>query len=429
MISFIDRQIIALMVQPIQRDLGIGDADVGWLYGGFAIFYAVAGLPIAYLADRKSRKWIIGIGIVAWSLMTMACGLAKNFWTLFAARIGVGVGEATLTPSTHSLLGDYFPPAKLPRAISVYQTGATIGSGLAFSIGGIVVELVKSSPPVTIEPLGTFHAWQMTFFYVGAPGILVASLMLAIREPVRRALSLGGGEPRSGPPKMSVSLRNLRVFYGRNWRTLLTHHLGFSSLAMVGYAFVFWTPTFYERVYGISAGTAGAWFGLYFISFATGGVLWAASKAERYAARGYKDANIRAGMVGGIFMVPLCLITPLMPSAFLAWILYAPLMFFVNSPFGLAGGSLPVIAPNEMRAQVAAVYSVVISIFGMAIGPPVAGAINDHVFTSPDGVRYSLMLMTAIFGPLGVGLLWIGRKYYAQSLLDAEKRPSGVQSA
>ncbi len=85
---------------------------------------------------------------------------------------------------------------------------------------------------------------------------------------------------------MSVSLRNLRVFYGRNWRTLLTHHLGFSSLAMVGYAFVFWTPTFYERVYGISAGTAGAWFGLYFISFATGGVLWAASKAERYAARG-----------------------------------------------------------------------------------------------------------------------------------------------
>jgi len=415
LVSFIDRQIVALVVEPLRADLNISDTQIGWLYGGFAIFYAVAGLPIAVLADRKSRRLIIVIGIISWSLMTVACGLSKNFLQLMLARIGVGVGEATLGPTTHSLVGDTFPRAKIPRALSVFQIGAVVGSGLAFLIGGIVVELVKNSPPVDAGMFGVLRPWQLTFIYVGAPGILVALLMFTIREPMRRSVLPAAGFRLS-------DLAELKDFYASNKQTILAHHLGFTSLAMVGWAFVFWTPTYFTRIHGISAGESSQLFGIIFLIAGPAGVLWAPYMAEYLAKRGWKDANIVGGLLGGVAIIPIIILIQMAPSPFWAWILYVPAMFFVNAPFGLAAGALPVIAPPHMRAQVAAIYALIGAIFGMGVGPPIAGAINDYIFPEPDGVRYSIMLMMAIFGPLGVGALWWGRRHYADSLARAEKQ-------
>ncbi|MGA1104964.1 MAG: MFS transporter, partial [Pseudomonadales bacterium] len=169
LIAWVDRQVVAIVVGPMQEDLGIGDTEVGWLYGVFALFYAAAAVPIAVLADRYSRKHLIAIGIFLWSLLTISCGLAKNFWQVFLARIGVGVGEATLTPAATSMISDYFPRKDVPLALSVFQAGPIIGSGLAFIIGGMVLELVQGAPPMVLPVVGELKPWQQTFVWVGLP--------------------------------------------------------------------------------------------------------------------------------------------------------------------------------------------------------------------------------------------------------------------
>lgn len=414
LVSFVDRQIVALVVEPMKEDLNINDVQAGWLYGGFAIFYAIAGLPIARLADTKSRKLIIIIGIFLWSIMTLMAGLARNFTQLFITRIGVGVGEASLGPSTHSLVGDYFPREKIPLALSVFQVGAVVGSGLAFWLGGMVVELVQNSPPIELPVFGTVPAWQMTFIYVGAPGLLVVLLMMTVREPHRRFVK----------PDMStgnsISMTEILAFYRLNWATFVTHHVGFAMLALVGYAFVFWTPTFFSRVHGVPAGEASQVFGLIFMTFGSLGVVWAAIVAQRLSEKKIKDANIIAGMLGGLGAVITLFIVQLMPDKNWAYVMYAPAMFFINSPFGVANGAIPVITPPNMRAQVAAVNAMFGAFFGMALGPVAAGFFNEYVFTGPDGIRYSLMAMASSCGVVGLSILWIGRKHYAVSMRRAD---------
>ena len=174
LVAYVDRQVVAIVVDPMKEDLGVGDAQIGWLYGVFAVFYAIAALPIAWLADRKSRRLIIAAGIFFWSLMTMACGLTRSYWNVLLARIGVGVGEATLSPATTSLVGDYFPREQVPLALSVFQTGPIMGSGIAFIIGGYVLGLVQDAEPLVLPYFGELRPWQQTFVYLGAPGLLLA---------------------------------------------------------------------------------------------------------------------------------------------------------------------------------------------------------------------------------------------------------------
>ncbi|MFP6837133.1 MAG: MFS transporter [Pseudomonadales bacterium] len=413
LIAFIDRQVVAIVVDPMKQDLGVGDAQIGWLYGVFAVFYAVAAMPIAWLADRRSRTRLIAAGIFLWSLMTMACGLSRSFWYVFLARIGVGVGEATLTPATTSLVGDYFPRDQIPLALSVFQTGAIMGSGIAFIIGGYVLEIVEQANPLVLPLVGELHPWQQTFLYVGAPGILLAFFLLFLREPTRRSAS-------GSVQESQATVAEILDFYRRNARTLAFHHVGFLSFVLMGYAFVFWTVSFFVRVHGYAASEASQIFGWIFLLTGPIGPILAALFARWLSNRGRGDANIIAGMVGGLIAMPTIIIIQFVPSASWAIVLYVPAMIFINSPFGLAAGSLPVIAPANMRAQVAAFYMLVVS-FGMMIGPPLAGAFNEYVFPGPEGVRYSLMTLSSIFGVIGGVSLWMGRRHYARSLAIADE--------
>ena len=186
LVSYVDRQIVALVVEPMREDLGYTDTQTGFLYAGFAIFYALAGIPIAYLVDTRSRRGLIAWGIFLWSIATMVCGLVRGYWALFAARIGVGVGEATLTPATYSMLGDLMPRQRLPLALGIFQVGAVVGSGLSFLIGGLIVSQVRHAPPVDLPLIGEVFSWQMTFIYVGLPGLLVLLLFTTIKEPKRK---------------------------------------------------------------------------------------------------------------------------------------------------------------------------------------------------------------------------------------------------
>jgi len=411
LIAFIDRQVVAIVVGPMQEDLGVGDTEIGWLYGVFALFYAVAALPIATLADKKSRKIIIAVGIALWSILTIACGLARNYWQVFFARMGVGIGEATLNPSTTSLIGDFFPRKDVPLALSIFQIGPIVGTGIAFIIGGMVLELVQQAEPLTLPLIGALKPWQQTFVYVGAPGILLAGLFLFIREPVRRV---------SNEPEIARSgTAQLIHFYRTNASTLLWHHLGFVSLILTGYAFVFWSVTFFVRIHGVPAADASQIFGWIFVIFGPLGPLIVAYIAAELKRRGHHDANITAGMIGGIATIPCVLLIQLAPSATWAYILYAPALLAVNSPFGIAAGALPVITPPHLRARVAAVYMFAGAV-GMMFGPPLAGAFNEYLFPGAEGVRYSMIIMTCCFGFLGVLFLWFARKPYAASIQSAD---------
>ena len=411
LIAFIDRQVVAIVVGPMQEDLGVGDTEIGWLYGVFALFYAVAALPIATLADMKSRKTIIAVGIALWSLLTIACGLARNYWQIFFARMGVGIGEATLNPSTTSLIGDFFPRKDVPLALSIFQIGPIVGTGIAFIIGGMVLELVQQAEPLTLPLIGALKPWQQTFVYVGAPGILLAGLFLFIREPIRRV---------SNEPEIAqTGIGQLIHFYRTNASTLLWHHLGFVSLILTGYAFVFWSVTFFVRIHGVPAAEASQIFGWIFVIFGPMGPLIVAYIAAELKRRGHHDANITAGMIGGIATIPCVLLIQIAPSATWAYILYAPALLAVNSPFGIAAGALPVITPPHLRARVAAVYMFAGAV-GMMFGPPLAGAFNEYLFPGAEGVRYSMIIMTCCFGFLGVLFLWFARKPYAASIQSAD---------
>ncbi len=410
LVAFVDRQVIAIVVDPMKADLGINDAQIGWLYGIFAVFYAIAALPIAWLADRKSRKIIIAIGIFFWSLMTISCGLSRSFWHVLLARIGVGVGEATLTPATTSLIGDLFPRQQVPLAISVFQTGAIMGSGIAFIIGGYVLGLVQEAEPLSLPLVGQLRPWQQTFVYVGAPGLIMALLLGMLREPVRQSTA---SMARSG-------FGDLIAFYGSHFKTLALHHFGFLSLVLAGYAFVFWTVSFFVRVHGYEAAEASFIFGWIFLAAGPVGPILAAMLARRLSDGGAQDANIVAGMVGGLLAIVAILAIQFAPNALWAFVLYIPAMVFINSPFGIAAGALPVITPPHLRAQVAAVYLFVTSL-GMLVGPPIAGAFNEYLFPQAEGVRYSLVTVTAFFGVVGLVLLQFARKPYAASLTAADR--------
>ena len=434
LVSFVDRQVVAIVVEPMKSDLGVGDAQIGWLYGIFAVFHALAGLPIAYLADRKRRTRIIAAGVFVWSVMTMLCGLSRTFWQVLLARMGVGVGEATLGPATISLVGDYFPRPTIPLALSVFQTGAIMGSGLAFIIGGVVLGVVQDAPPLQLPVVGPLGAWQQTFLYVGAPGILLAILLLGLREPVRRhwlpAQREPHGKSRVAPAAsgdqsdLKASLRALLGHYRQHRWTLLWHHLGFLSFALLGYAFVFWTVSYFTRVHGMQAAEASRLFGFIFLIAGPLGAIWAGLQARWFAARGRRDACIVVGMIGGGVTMIVILLIQLMPNPTGAFLLYIPAMFFVNSPFGIANGALPVMTPPSMRAQVGAVYMFVSSM-GMLLGPPIAGIFNERIFPGGDGVRYSIASVTLLFGCLGLLFLWLGRKPYARSLAEMELQAQG----
>ena len=382
LVSYVDRQIVALVVEPMREDLGYTDTQTGFLYAGFAIFYALAGIPIAYLVDTRSRRGLIAWGIFLWSIATMVCGLVRGYWALFAARIGVGVGEATLTPATYSMLGDLMPRQRLPLALGIFQVGAVVGSGLSFLIGGLIVSQVRHAPPVDLPLIGEVFSWQMTFIYVGLPGLLVLLLFTTIKEPKRKHMVQASADNTVG------SWAQVWDFYRTNAKALVPHHIGFTCLILIGYAFVFWSPSYFERTHGMPAEEASIIYGTIFAVAGGLGSVCAGLLADRMGRRGRIDAALVAAMTGAVFFVPLVIAIQFVPTATWAFVLYVPAMFAMNMPFGMAHGALAQITPAQIRGRVAVAYTLVGAI-GNAIGPPIAGFLSDVVFTGDDGVRWS----------------------------------------
>ncbi len=413
-ISYLNRQVVAIVLGPMKADLALSDSEISLLYGTFAVSYALAAVPLGRIADSYNRKWLITIGMVVWSIMSVISGVTRQFTLVFLARVGLGMGEAVLPPATNSIAGDLFPREKIPLALSVFQTGAIMGTAIAFVLGGAALGIMERLSHHDLPLVGSsLKPWQLTFIVVSLPGFVLALIMVFVREPIRRNLASVGT-----PEKKGVPLREIWAFYKRNRQTLIFHHIGFLAFSLAGFAYVFWSIPFFTRVHHMDAATASQIYGWIFVFFGPAGVVGAGVLAGRFARRGRRDANILAGLIGGALTIPAVIVIQLVPVTW-AFALSAPALFFVNSPFGLAYGALPVITPPAMRAQVAAVYMLVLS-GGMAFGPVIAGLFNDHLFPGDQGVRYSMMTLTAICGVIGITCLMLCRKHYARSLDEAD---------
>jgi MFS family permease len=412
-VSYVDRTILTLLVQPIRAALGISDVQISLLHGlAFAIFYTVLGVPLGWLADRATRTKIIAAGIFVWSLMTALCGLSRNFWQMFLARVGVGVGEAALSPAAYSMINDYFRPQRRTLAISVYATGVYIGSGLALIVGGGVIAV---TPALELPVVGHLEPWQVVFLAVGLPGLLVAALMLTVREPTRRGLLKRASAAGAAHPTVAETVRFVRA----RFRTYGFHFLGFSMLTMLWSGCAAWIPAFFARTFGWTPGEVGPVFGTIVALFGTVGLSLGGLVAERLKARGYSDGNMRTGIVSAVALLPLGVAAPLMPTAELAMAVYAAFVFFSSLPFGAAAAALQEITPNQMRGQVSALYLFVVNLTGIGLGPTIVASIGQYGFGDDAAVRYALAITAGAAAVLAAGLLALSLKPYRAAVADA----------
>jgi MFS family permease len=416
-LSFIDRQIMSLLIEPIKADLLLTDFQIGLILGpAFAIFYVTLGIPIGWLADRKSRRTIIGVGITVWCVMTAACGLARDFPQLFLARIGVGAGEAVLTPSALSLISDYFPQKGRARAVSLYMSGISLGQGIANLVGGPLIAVLLAMPPIIFPIVGELRAWQTAFMVVGLPGLIVALLMITVKEPIRRGLIEMQG--RANTKKNELSFQESMNFLGKRWKAYGSLFFGMSVVTLVGYT-GFWNAPLFQRTWGwdigsigIALGTAGLIFGP--IGATSGG--WLADKLTKM---GGKDGPMRAMYYGVIITVVTNILYPLMPTGNWAMVIYVPSILGGAMASACGAAAVVHIAPNQVRGQATAIYWLIINVVGLMLGPTSVGFLTD-LMGDPSTLRYAMAIIPLVVGIPAILLIMWGLKFYAAASDEAQ---------
>lgn len=411
--SFIDRQILALMIEPIKADLNLSDTQFSLLHGlAFSLFYAFMGLPLAYLADRFSRPKIIAVGIIFWSIATAFCGLSKNFIQLFISRMGVGVGEAALSPAAYSMFSDMFSKDKLGRAVAVYSIGSFVGGGIAFLVGGYVISLLKDLSLIEIPVFGAVKAWQMAFILVGLPGVLIGLLfILTVRDPKRKGQSVNAeGEVEK------VTMRAAFTFLKKHRKTFTCHYLGFTFYAMALYCLISWSPAFFMRKFSMTPTEAGYMLGTVLLVANTLGVFCAGWLNDWLIQKGRKDAPMITGVIGIVGLVlPLVTFTQV-SEYWLAVTLLAPAMFFASFPMPISTTAMQMLAPNQLRAQISAIFLLISNLVAVGIGTTLVALVTDKIFENPLMVGTSLSIVGGIACVLSFVLLKKGCKAFADSM-------------
>lgn len=404
MIAFVDRQIINLLVEDIKVDLAITDTEISLLQGlAFALFYAVTAVPLGRLADTGNRRWIISIGIMIWTIAAAACGLARNFWQLFVARMFVGVGEATLTPSGFSMLADLFKPERVSLPISVFTGSTFFGSGIALLAGGFVIALLDKQDVVSLPLLGVMQPWEAAFVIAAVPGVVVSLIFfLTIKEPQRRQ------SHNAIPLTEKPALKEVVAFVANNGGVFAAVFGGVSVLAAVQFCLGAWVPAHFIRNLGWTAPEIGYAYGLIFLFCGTGGVIAGGVLADQLQERGLRDGHLRAVMFSAIVTLPFVLAFAAVDDGRLAIALLAPTVFFGTMAFGAGPALIPVICPARMRGLLVAIYLLIANIVGQAGGPLIVALFTDRVFGSPELVRYSLMAAPALLLVSGAMLVKLG---------------------
>lgn len=410
-IALIDRSIVAMLVTPIKADLALTDFEISIILGpAFALVYAVAGLPFGWAADRYPRRRIIFAGMILWSIATAAGGLVRSFGGLLAARMAVGVGESALSPCAYTLIADKFPRGRLGMANAIYQTGAKLGPGLAYTIGGVVIAAATALSATPLPIANSLPPWQLVLIMVGAPGALLALLAFSFKEPARHGEVAG----RSGDRGL------LAAFVASNFQLMFLMLAGFAMMGICINSLTAWVPTFMDRKFGwapIQYGPALGLISLISASFLVikGGIL------DWLFGRGLKDAHIRFYtwlLVAGVPIGCLMFFAP-DPWLFLVGLgvfdsLVLAFMFYFVSTVSL-------IAPNRIRGQLTAIFLAVVLSLGSGVGPMIVGGITTYILKDDQAVGTSLSITIGGSATLALILLRLALKWVKPAILRAEK--------
>lgn len=414
--SFMDRQILSLMVDPVKKDLDLTETQISLLMGfSFAVFYALFGLPIGRMADSMSRKGIIGCGLFLWTLMTAGCGTARSFVHLFVFRVGVGVGEAALSPSAYSMITDYFPKEKLARALSVYAMGVTIGSGMAYLVGGNVIEWAKRLGVTELPLLGKVAPWQLAFIAIGIAGLFPVLLLLAVREParkgVKKVINEDGEEVDARVPVSEVF-----GYMAANGRTYICHHLAFALLAFSGYGLAVWCPTLLMRVHEWEVGDTGTLLGIRAILSSSLGVIVGGTLSDWLSKKGHLDAPFKVGMLSCLIWLPVGIAYPLVNNGWACYVLMNFAFFFSSFTTGVGPASLQRIMPNKMRGLSSSLFLMMNSLIGLGLGPTAVALLTQRVFEDDMKLGYSCVVVGVCAQLLAFGVFFYGKNSYAESV-------------
>ncbi|MCA8900619.1 MAG: MFS transporter [Hyphomonas sp.] len=403
-LSFLDRQMIAILVEPIKADLNISDTQIGLLQGlAFSMFYALMGLPIAKLADAKSRKNLVAGGIFLWSLMTCLSSTARNYTMLFLARIGVGVGEATLSPSTYSMLADYFPKEKLSGAMSVFQLGIFFGAGVAFVFGGFLIGYLEGLDPATAPFFLRGEPWRIAFVIAGLPGIVLALLIyFCVREPERRASpgESAGDTSIIGTLKMLAAMR--RSYWGLFG--------GFALHAIALNALLAWLPTVFIRTFDYAPHEAATIVGLSMFVFGAAGALSGGRLSDMLFRRGSDSAPLVVGVIAALgTALPLVLLMfGLLSKQAAPWVL-GVCLYFTAFPAGPGPAAVQLITPVRMRAKASALYLITLGLVGLTLGPLLPPLVSDHILHDDQQLAMGLAVVCILVCAVSATLFQLGR--------------------
>jgi MFS family permease len=395
--NFLDRQIIAILAIPIQAELGLDDRQMGLLGGiAFAALYSILGVPIAWLADRTSRTWIITVSLTAWSGFTALCGFAQNFWQLFAARVGVGVGEAGGVAPSYSLIADYFPPGSRAGALGIYSLGIPVGSACGVYAGALIAG----------GALGADYDWRTAFIIVGLAGVALAPIFrLAVREPVR-----GGLDPAAraaaetpapdAPPPVPAARPSFAATLALLSRkpTFWLLALGASCSSMMGYGAFFWMPSFFARTYGLGIVDTGWLFGTIVLIGGGLGIFFGGILGDRLG-RASKKAYVRVPAIAFFLALPFYVLGVMAPTPAAAFFL-----FLIPTALGLAwaGPTLSVfqqLVPPSMRSVASAMFLLLNNLLGIGVGVYVLGELSTlyaPVF-GDQSLRYAIMTGASLY--------------------------------
>lgn len=389
--NFIDRQIVGILAVPIKADLGLSDTQLGLMGGlAFALFYTGLGIPVAILADRFSRTWIMTGALVIWSAMTAACGLAHNFWQLFLARLGVGVGEAGGVAPAYSLISDMFPPGQRARALSIYSFGIPIGSALGIVFGGVIASMID---------------WRFAFFAVGIAGVILAPIFrLTVREPERGRFDTQ--QQQRPPPALSGIVHTL---VGKPSFWLVS--LGASCSSMMGYGLFFWLPSFFVRSHGLTLLEASLFYGAALLLGGLAGI-WAGGWLGDRFGQAKRTRYVTIPALAFLLSIPFYLVTVLSPTLLLTFF-----VMLVPTALGLVWlgpviSAIQHLVRPDMRATASAVFLFINNLIGIGIGTWAIGALSDLLTArfGDDSLRYSILAGT-VFYVLAAGLFFLASRW------------------
>jgi MFS family permease len=395
-LSFVDRLIVGLLVEPIKADLGLNDTQISLVHGfSFAIFYTIFGLVMGRLADVLNRRNLIAFGVFTWSILTVLCGAASRFWHLLFMRVGVGIGEAALTPAAYSMLTDYFPPEKRSTALSVFSAGVYLGIAGAFTGGAYAYRFIESwlngRGGLVLPFVGDVQTWQLVFVAVGTPGLILGVLLFTVREPPRKS-----SRKRQGPDRDVPELSEVLKYFRKNWRSILGHNMGIALISAAAYSRDLWNTPFFERTYGWKLYESGPWYGLVVLVAGVCGVMLGGRIGDWMRVRHGASSNMLVMLFASVGWLPFGLSYPLMPTATLALVLIFPAIFMTAVPYGCAAAAVQEMMPPRMRGTASALMLSGNAIIGLGIGPTAVALVTDYVFGDANALRYSLVIVCGL---------------------------------